>query len=224
MTKPEKARIINCSTRQAVECMFNPKEYTFSKQNKWSEKPVKGKGVSHLEFSGGEPASLKLQLLFDTYEAHGRAAAGLDVRQLTRRLWDMMKIDKKTIDPKTHKGQPPHVRFEWGKLWSFEAVIESISQKFTLFDSQGTPLRAVLDVSFKQIRDEGQYPRQNPTSGGMPGERLRIVRADETLAGIAYEEYGDPTVWRHLAETNNLADPRRLRVGQTLLIRPLPEV
>jgi nucleoid-associated protein YgaU len=83
-------------------------------------------------------------------------------------------------------------------------------------------LRALLDVSFKQSSDEAVYPRQNPTSGGVPGQRLRTIREGETLAGIAHEEYGDPTVWRHLAEINNLDDPRRLRLGQTLLVTPLP--
>src|SRR5262245_16429228 len=144
-----KAEITNCVTGKKVVCMFNPKEYTFSKQNKWEEKKADKKQVAHLKFSGGAPANLKMQLLFDTYEAHeeSKSAAGDDVRKYTKELWEMMKIDDK-------KKEPPHCRFEWGNLWSFEAVIESISQKFTLFDKNGTPLRAVLDVAFKQIKDE----------------------------------------------------------------------
>lgn len=211
-----KARIINRVTGEEVECMFNPKEYTFSKQNKWNEKDVEKQGVSHLKFGGGAPANLKLQLLFDTYEAHAHSQAGDDVRKYTKGLWDMMTIEK------GKDGEPPHCQFKWGELWSFEAVIESISQKFTLFDSKGTPLRAILDVSFKQTKDQGQYPRQNPTSGGSPNERLRTVREGETLLGIAYEEYGDPAAWRHLADLNAGLDPLRLYPGQTLLVKPLP--
>jgi len=210
-----RATIKNCDTDEVVEVMFNPKEYTFTKQNKWQEKAAKKKGVAHLEFGGGAPANLKLQLLFDTYEQHGDAKAGADVRAYTKGLWDMMKINP-------DKKEPPHVRFEWGDLWSFEAVIESISQKFVLFDSAGRPLRAIVDIAFKQIKDEGQYPRQNPTSGGSPDERLRTVRAGETLLSIAHEEYGDSGAWRFLAETNPVADPLRPTPGQVLLVRPLP--
>lgn len=212
-----KAKITNTLTNEEVECMFNPKEYTFSKQNKWSEKDTDKKAVSSMKFSGGAPANLKLQLLFDTYEDHERSRAGDDVRKYTKGLWDMMKIDEK-------KQEPPHCRFEWGDLWSFEAVIESISQKFTLFDTTGKPLRAVLDVSFKQIKDEGQYPRQNPTSGGSPYERLRTVREGETLLTIAYEELGSPAHWRHIADANDVADPLRLRPGLQLIIKPLLEL
>lgn len=210
-----RAEIKNDSTGEVVKCMFNPKEYTFSKQNKWQEKPADKKHVAHLKFGGGAPASLKLQLLFDTYEEHGWNKAGDDVRTYTKGLWDMMKIDPA-------KKEPPHVRFEWGDFWSFEAVIESISQKFVLFDQDGRPLRAILDVAFKQIKDEGQYPPQNPTSGGSPDERVRVVREGETLQSIAYEEYGSATEWRQLADHNQVADPLRPTPGQRLIVKPLP--
>jgi hypothetical protein len=218
-----KAEISNMVSGEKITCMFNPKEYTFSKQNKWSEQPAKGKNVARLEFGGGTPATLKLQLLFDTCEAHlASVTPGDDVRKYTKGLWDLMKVSEQKKNSATGKGEPPHCKFQWGSLWSFEAVVESISQKFTLFRPDGTPLRAILDVSFRQIQDEGQYPRQNPTSGGNPGEHLRAVREGETLAWIAYEEFGDAGAWRHIAQLNNIADPLRLRPGQLLLIVPLP--
>jgi hypothetical protein len=222
-----KAKIVNDDTKEELMCIFNPKEYVFSKQNKWQEKPAKGKNVAHLEYGGGAPASLKLQLLFDTYEDHGelglKVRAGEDVRTYTKVLWDMMKPSDKKKNKATGKGEPPFVKFEWGKLWSFMAVIDSLSVKYTMFLPDGTPVRAVADISFKQITDEGQYPKQNPTSGGNPGEHLRLVREGETLAWIAYEEYGDSTAWRHIAELNGIDDPRRLQPGQALIIAPIRE-
>lgn len=219
-----KAEIVNLETNTVVKCMFNPKEYTFSKSNSWSELPLKGENTPTLEFGGGEAATLSLELLFDTYEAHTTAGnqAGDDVRKYTKGLWDLMKISDQSKDPATGKGRPPLCKFQWGSLWSFEAVVTSISQRFTLFLSDGTPVRAILNVSFKQVKDEGQYPRQNPTSGGNPGNHLRTVYEGELLTGIAYEEYGDCAAWRHLAESNNIDDPRRLQPGQQLLITPLP--
>jgi hypothetical protein len=218
-----KAEIHNLDGGAKIVCMFNPREYTFTKQNNWRQDSQKGGNVGRLEFGGGAPASLKIQLFFDTYESHPPfSSAGEDVRKYTKALWDMMKVSDRKKHPKTGKGEPPRCRFQWGNLWSFEAVIESISQKFTMFLPNGTPVRATLDVAFKQLADEGQYPRQNPTSGGNPGDRLRAVRQGETLAHIAFDEYGDATVWRHLAALNNVEDPLRLRAGQLLVIAPLP--
>lgn len=210
-----------------VVCMFNPREYSFTKQNQWSESQSKGENTGRLEFGGGAPAKLTIQLFFDTYEAHSYGSrrlnsAGDDVRRYTRPLWEMMRVSERKRNATTGRGEPPRVRFTWGTTWSFEAVIESITQKFTLFLEDGTPVRATLDVAFKQLADEGQYPRQNPTSGGHPGDRLRAVRSGETLAQIAFEEYGDATIWRHLAQANGIADPLRLRPGQLLVIVPPP--
>lgn len=218
-----RAQIVNLETNEIVECMFNPKEYTFAKQNKWTEKTAKGEVVPHLEYEGGAPASLKLQLLFDTLEDHSpQGKSGVDVRIYTRGLWDMMRAPESARNSQTGKGAPPYVRFQWGRLWAFKAVIESLSQRFTLFAKDGTPLRALVDIGLKQIEDEGQYPRQNPSSGSEPGGRLYTVREGDTLAGIAAALYGNPTVWRYLADHNRLSDPRRIRPGQVLLVRPLP--
>jgi hypothetical protein len=207
-----------------VVCMFNPKEYTISKTNDWDVIRVPKKNVGHTVFRGGQPSQLSLKLLFDTHEANKHpqinSTAGDDVRKYTKILWDLMKID----ETQSGRDEPPHCVFKWGNAWGFEAVITNISQSFTMFSSNGTPIRSVVEVTFKQVAEEGQYPRQNPTSGGTKGSHLRQVHQGETLAGIAYEEYGTCAGWRHLAETNNIADPRRLRPGQTLMITPMPEM
>lgn len=209
-----RAEIKNETSGAVARCMFNPKEYTFSKQNNWQPSDSDQKNSAPLKFSGGAAASLKLQLLFDTTEERPGMPGG-DVREHTRALWDMMKIDPA-------KKQPPFVRFTWGNYWSFQAVIESIAQKFVLFDDSGRPLRAILDVSFRQIADEGQYPRQNPTSGGSPDDRVRVVSEGETLMTIAYEEYGSAGAWRHLADINQIDDPLRPPPGRLLIVKPLP--
>jgi hypothetical protein len=214
-----RAKIINKDDEsKVVTCMFNPKEYSFSKSNTWTIERVEGSNIGHAKFGGGEPAVLSLNLLFDTYEAHPHTGheAGSDVRDLTKVLWDLMKVDTTKIP-----AEPPHCYFEWGGV-KFEAVITSLTQRFTLFLNDGTPVRAEVSVSFKQMTDEGQYPRQNPTSGGKRGEHVRIVHEGETLAFIAYQEYGDSNQWRHLAHANRIDDPRRLRPGETLIITPLP--
>ena len=221
------AAIINLdgSGPASIPCMFNPSEYAFAKQNTWTQGATKGTNMPLLEFGGGQPTTLTLQLFFDTYagaKAGGNGAARggeMDVRKkYTEAIWDLMLVDNSLKDPKTHRARPPKVRFQWGKAWSFDAVITGITQRFTLFLADGTPVRATLDVTFQQIKDEQLYPKQNPTSGGEGGERLWTVKQGDTLAGIAYEEYGDPTSWRRIADHNRLTSVRSLRPGLVLEI------
>lgn len=215
----EKARLINLDKGDSIvaTCVLNPKEYAFAKQNNWKREPVKGSNVPELTFGGGQPATMTVQLLFDTYTTGGNKAE--DVRTAhTNAIWQLMEVLESTKDSKTDKGRPPYVRFHWGKAWTFDAVIKSITQRFTLFLPNGTPVRATLDVTFEQIKDESLYPRQNPTSGGEGGERQWTVREGDSLASIAYAEYGDPGHWRPIADANRLVRVRRLRPGTVLEI------
>jgi nucleoid-associated protein YgaU len=208
------AQIINLEgSGSPIECMFNPKEYSFSKRNQWTAGHSKGHNMPQLEFGSGQAAALQMQLFFDTY------AAGKDVRkEYTDAIWQLMMVDAKLKDSKSHKSRPPKVRFQWGSAWTFDAVITSITQKFTLFKNDGTPVRATLDVTFQQIKDDSLLPKQNPTSGGVGGERVWIVNEGDTLAWIAYKEYGDANRWRLIADANRLTRVRQLTPGTVLEI------
>ncbi len=213
-----KATIRNLDTEKKVTCLFNPTDYSFAKSVGWSETGERGGNVPTLEFTGGDPASLTLKLLFDTSDS------GEDVRtKYTNDLWDLAMVNKAKLDPKTKKGRPPRCTFEWGSAWSFEAVVTSISTNFTMFKEDGTPTRATVDLSLKQARDPGNFPAQNPTSGGIAGHKQYVVGQRETLDLIAAREYGQASHWRHIAEANNLDDPMRVRPGTVLALPPLPE-
>lgn len=132
-----------------------------------------------------------------------------------------MMVDEKLQDKKSKKGRPPVVRFQWGEgsaKWSFNAVITNLKQQFTLFDSDGKPLRAMVDVTFQQVTDPAMLKKQNPTSGGIGGERVWRVSAGDTLAWIAFKEFGDSTEWRRIADANGLTQVRRLVPGTVLVI------
>jgi hypothetical protein len=213
-TSLAKAIVINLDKPAVpVRCMFNPKEYTLNKQNNWYEGEAPGRNVPQMEFISGSPATLQMQLFFDTYDL------GVDVRDLyTSHLWSMMMVDPSLRDPRTFKSRPPRVRFIWGKSWSFDAVITSMRQQFTLFTALGFPVRATVDVTFQQVKDSSQLRMQNPTSGGVGGERVWRVAAGDTLAWIAFKEYGDATRWRLIADANRLTNLRRLTPGAILVI------
>jgi nucleoid-associated protein YgaU len=49
-----------------------------------------------------------------------------------------------------------------------------------------------------------------------------VVQSGDSLAAIAQEVYGDPTLWREIAEANDLSPPYSLTVGDTLEIPPQP--
>ncbi|MBX6771398.1 MAG: LysM peptidoglycan-binding domain-containing protein [Chloroflexi bacterium] len=220
--KPVKAYIWNEDKNQkVVDCLFNPTEYSFTKQNTWQRNDVVGRDLPVVNFQGGGAMTLTVTLLFDTYtQPAGADGMPRDVREYTEKVLDLMKIDPTLKDANSQTGRPPRVSFRWGNTWSFKSVITSITQRFTLFLPDGRPVRATLEVTFQQVEQEGTYPRQNPTSYAEV-QKFRLVGPGETIDTIAFQEYGDPTQWRRIADYNRLDNPLRLRAGQKLAIPPL---
>lgn len=202
---------------QMVKCHFRPHEYTFVKANQWEETPAIGVPFNTPKYKSTTPYKLTMELLFDTNEAEGDP----DVRNVTDILWKMMRVTEKKKNDNTQKSEPPWVEFRWGKSWTFKAVITQMTQQFTLFKPDGTPVRAKVKMDFLQAVDDNAQLRQNPTSGGVQGHRVHVVKDGETIDSIAFEEYGDSNAWRHLATTNELDDPTRLQAGQRLLLVPV---
>jgi nucleoid-associated protein YgaU len=218
--KPVKAYIYNEDKGQkVVDCLFNPTEYSFSKSNSWAPGNILGHDLPLVNFQGGGATTLTVSLFFDTYtlppitgKPHPQ-----DVRDYTEKVFALMNVDASLKDSKTQTGRPPRVSFRWGTSWTFKAVITSITQRFTMFTSDGKPVRATLDVTMQQVEQEGTYPAQNPTSGGL-AQRVHIVGPGETIDGIAFSEYGDARKWRLIADHNRLDNPMRLRPGQKLAL------
>jgi hypothetical protein len=193
--------------------LFNPSEYTLAKGAQIAEIGIPGIDSPLLQFVRGQNEKLTLDLFFDTTES-GLDENATDVRTLTKGFYQLVKIQ-----PKTHA--PPRVRFYWGQGLSFKAIVESVQQKFNLFNPVGVPLRATLTVSFREYKTlEEQIQELNLQSSDVT--KRRVVRKGDTLNRIAAEEYGDPHLWRPIADQNQaiLPDPRRLTPGMVLEIPP----
>lgn len=195
----------------SVDCMFNPFEYTVSKTNTYQEQARNDADTPKGEFFKSGAQTLKLNLVFDTYEEDK------DVSLETNKLWKLMMSKTQSDSSQNEKIEPPQVAFKWG-VFKFVSFITNMTQKFSLFKKDGTPVRANVDITFTQYKDVNDYERQNPTSGGGPIERVWRVIAGDRLDTIADRVFDDSSKWRLIAEYNNIADPLSIRPGQQLRI------
>lgn len=197
-----------------IDCWFNPSEYTISKANKWTVKPVVGEGLPKAEFGGGDAQKLTLELLFDDADR-----ADGDVREITSSLFAAMAVDKAHASGK-NSGRPPTIEFGWGSTTTFTAVCDSLSVQFLLFRPNGTPVRAKAKISLIQAEPK-PGKGQNPTTRGTAGLRTHVVRDGDSIQSVAHAAYGDPTHWRRIAEANGIDDPLHLPRGTVLSIPTL---
>jgi hypothetical protein len=212
---------------EEIACWFNPKEYTIQKQNQWKIDPVTGMSLPTAQFGGGQGRKLTLDLLFDDSDRDQG-----DVRPITDKLFEAMEAQSRFATG-TNSARPPTIEFQWGMTSTFRAVADSLSVQFLLFRPDGVPVRAQAKLSLIQVERAvgtakstaasrtGRLPGQNPTTRGIAGLRSHVVRDGDTLQGIAFASYGDPTLWRRIALANAIDDPMRLRRGSILSIPTL---
>jgi hypothetical protein len=206
-----KATLVAKDLSDQVECRFNPREYVVAKSATWTRTPVRGAASAPTpEFVGTNPRTLQMELFFDDWDS-GSSDVSKDVEKLL--LWTNPTADSINAN----KPNPPIVYFQWGSRQLFDAYVKSINARYTMFKTDGTPLRAHVTAMFEEVpSDPG---RQNPTSGGERGRGVRTVAAGDRLDWIAYREYGDPTLWRGVAKANGIQDPlSALTPGSKLLI------
>lgn len=195
-----------------IPVQFNPPEYTIAKAAQMAEIAIPGIDAPILQFVRGQTRTLALELFFDTTRLGSSEAKVVDVRLMTDVVAALGRIQ-----PKTHA--PPRITFIWGMGLSFRAVVDNVQQKFTLFNPAGIPVRATLTLSFKEYKTlEEQLQELNLQSADH--SKGRIVKDRDTLASIAFEEYGDASMWRVIADHNRerLPSLRRLQPGLELEI------
>ncbi len=202
-----KALITNTVTHDQITVLFNPEEYTVNKDNNYAQAAVPGLKGPLLQFVHGNMGTLEMELFLDTYEAQQ------DVRDLTKQITKLLEIV-----PALHA--PPPLIFTWGSL-DFTCVLARASQRFIMFLSDGTPVRARLQVTFNEfINTELEAKETKRETADFSS--FYVVGQNETLSGIAARVYENPALWRPIALRNRLDNPRVLPVGLELLIPRLP--
>lgn len=223
-----------------IEVQFNPTEYTFEKTAKFGEVSLPGLDSPILQFVRGESEKLTLELFFDgttlaggggllgaiTGDPGGAANDAATVVQRVDAFYRMVKISGKLHTP-------PLVRVTWGTAFpgavtsesdaptpTFDAVVETVTRRYTLFDPDGVPLRCIVSLSLREHRTlTEQLTELNLQTSDHT--RTHTVREGETLPYIAHVAYEDAARWRVIADANRIPDPTRLHPGQILDLPPL---
>lgn len=191
-----------------IPFQYNPKEVKVSRQAFW-EHPIPIAGAnSPPEYKGPAPRQMSLEMFLDASDEENG-----DVSVLVDKL---LEACAPTLDSEARKQPlPASAIFSWDKVY-FRGFIEKVSATYTLFRETGKPVRATCTVELTETPPA--KPRQNPSSGGRGAQSLVQLVSGDTLAAIAFREYGDATLWRAIAAANSIDDPIRVRPGTQLLI------
>lgn len=150
-----KILVMEGTDKATVEAQFNPKEIQIDRSVSWKKQEAK-KRTADLEYTTTEPKSMTVELMFDGYENGESVQPQLDaLEKMTQVMGNGPKLKR-----------PPMVRVIWGSehaavnLPAFNAVVESLSIKYTMFARNGAVLRATATVKLKQADFPGVAKQQ----------------------------------------------------------------
>lgn len=220
------------SRLKEVVALFNPTSYKIAKDVGWkppetldSETPdEKSYRLSRrvnapgLQFKGGDSRVLSMNLFFDVTEkplVDGKVIT--DVRQLTNDIVALTRIEAK-------QKRPPVCSIQWGfqpagSDFPFRGVLTKLTQDFTLFSNTGHPVRAMLEIAFTEFLAPGEDLLQ-----ANPAATTKVFNSGDRLQDLADDAYGDPSLWRVIANANGIDNPLQPPVGQRLTIPDFPDV
>jgi hypothetical protein len=198
---------IDGNTKEQIPVMFNPEEYSVNKDNNFASQTVPGLSGPLIQFVNGNMRTLEMELFFDTTDERR------DVRQETEKIVKLLRIDSEWH-------APPVLKVVWASL-EMTCVLARVNQKFLKFLDNGQPVRARLTTSFSEyldpVREAKEVNRQTADFS-----KVHVVIEGETLSYIAGKFYENPQLWRPIAISNSLDDPRSIFPGQSLRIPSLP--
>ncbi len=230
-------------TGERLSCLLNPESIVLRRQagvrpRRSVSGILTGGGLAddQLLYTGGGKTELELDLLFDVSLA-GSSMVTEDVRELTAPLW---RLSENTVGENGYR-RPPLARFVWGKAWNIPGIVVAVAEKLEYFTAQGIPRRSWLRMRFLRAEERASTPgsaaSRSPSlesipldqnliqryrvSGGGSGESEVRLSSAERLDEIADRYYGDPSLWRLLADFNGIDDPTHIPDGLSLKVLPL---
>jgi len=191
--------IKNIDEGNEIEALFNPKEYSIAKTTNWVEHKTKGKDVPFVHFTSGQRRTLTMELFFDT------SVDKTNVSDYVKELENLMLI----MDNASKK-RPPILFVSWGEQsLHFKCVLETINQRYTMFTDKGTPVRAIVTATFKEIstKQKGKF------GGSKKKKKKKVAKEGDTIHCVCECTPEGQRNWREAAIANDIEDPSRIPAG-----------
>ncbi|MBN1480892.1 LysM peptidoglycan-binding domain-containing protein [candidate division KSB1 bacterium] len=190
--------------------MFNPASYSQKYEVEYEATQGRGTSGSVQQFKRIKPKDYTFDFVFD-----GTGVTS-EENNVPKQIDHFLTLTAR-IDGEIHR--PLYLKISWGSLIS-QCILKSANISYSLFNSDGYPLRAKITATFSEIiDDERRTAEENKTSPDLTHHR--IVKEGDTLPLMTHHIYGDASLYLKVAKSNNLTNFRNLTIGSVINFPPL---
>jgi len=192
------------------EVMFNPNGYTRKYELEYHKAQGAGSSASPQIYGKIKPQDYSFDFLFD---GTGTATDQIDVND---RIDAFLKLTGK------HEGdihRPKYLKISWGPLM-LKCVLKTAEITYSLFESDGRPLRARVKATFSEnVEETLRVAKERENSPDLT--HIRTVNEEDNLPLMTYQIYEDPGYYMQVAQINKLKTFRPISVGSSLRFPPV---
>ena len=148
--RPPRVQLIRVDKpKDRIVALFNPNELTETFGAEWTR--IKVQGLSHQvkQFGNSKDRTFKVSFAF-VVMSFGRPAL-LQLKDARQKLlsWSRPRNVQSTISA----GGAPRVLFLWPNFLTVQVVVDSVTWKYTRFNSAMEPVEAAVELGLEEIRD-----------------------------------------------------------------------
>lgn len=195
---------------------INPENFT--RNLKVERDATKGHGNQHTnsKFVGTAPEELKIEFTLDgtkTVEGYLESMKSMAVKDQLKKLLECVY----DYDGKIHS--PRYLKILYGSELNFNCVLTSLDINHTLFNADGSPLRAKVTANFLQyVAPETRAKKERNSSPDLTHQKT--VKAGDRLDRMTNDVYDNPSYFLQVAMTNDLTSVRTIKPGRELFFHP----
>jgi nucleoid-associated protein YgaU len=233
-----KLKIISYSDEEAsessktgeFEVQVNPDQYKKSYSIRYNQGETPGNLAGSAQFERVEPQQIILAFTIDgtgvvrndldfLAGAGGAFSAVFEADDISSYVTEKIAELKSVLyvfQGETHR--TPFIKVVWGEKL-FLGVMGKLDITYTLFEPDGTPLRAKINLTIREhVPQSEQGIRKAESSPDLT--HVRVVNEGDGISLMTDKIYGDPKYYLEVAKANGLTNFRKLMTGYTLRFPP----
>jgi hypothetical protein len=202
--------------------LYNPQSYAEEYKNYYEDQTPSGATDKVLVFKQSGGQSITFELLWD---ATAVSFSGPENEEMKR-----VKKDKRVdtsiqeflnrfykVESNSH--EPRFLRLHWGDK-TFQGVLDTATVTYTMFNLQGYPIRAKMNVKFTSHESlQAQAAAARRSSPDLT--HVRYVESHTNLPLMCDDIYKNNRLYLQVAEVNQLNSIRKITTGRKLFFPPI---
>lgn len=196
---------------------INPETFTKTSFIELETSRGHGKAGTNPKYKSTKPEELKIEFVLDgtnSLEGYVKEYKEMEVHLQIKAFTDCVY----KYEGKIHR--PRFLIVKWGAELKFPCLLSHLDVSYSLFKSNGNPLRAKVTATFvKYETPEALEAADRPSSPDLT--HIRTSKQGDRLDLMTHQIYDDPSFFLQVGRVNNLSSVRKIPLGREIFFPPI---